>query len=416
MSVRVVVVGGGPAGMSAAVAAAEAGARVTLLEKGPILGRKLRITGKGRCNITNTGDLDRFVNAFEPNGKFLYGAFSKFFNEDLRTLLEGVGVPTKVERGGRVFPVSDSAVELAEALARKVLAAGVEVKPSTRVQSLRTAESHVEGVDIFGGTIPADAVVVATGGLSYPKTGSTGDGYAWAAQVGHGLAATRPALSGLECVENWPGRCAGLALRNVEACLRAPSGKGVRSEFGEMLFAHFGVTGPIVLTLSRWVHGFSAGGTGCPTLSIDLKPALTPEQLDDRLMRDFRQSKHFGNCVKGLMPQSLGAVFPELCGIEASRPVNKINALERRKIVEALKGLKLTIRGLRPIEEAIVTAGGISLKEIDPRTMESKLVEGLYFAGEIMDFDGETGGFNLQAAFSTGFVAGQAAARKRPAG
>lgn len=369
MSVRVVVVGGGPAGMTAAVAAAQAGARVTLLERGPVLGRKLRITGKGRCNVTNTADLQRFVEAFEPNGRFLYGAFSRFFNDDLRRVLAEIGVPTKVERGGRVFPVSESATDVADALAKWTFETGVEVKPNTRVRALSFVASRIQGVEIFGGKVPADAVVLATGGLSYPKTGSTGDGYAWAAEAGHSLVATRPGLSGLVCVESWAKQCAGLALRNVAASLCAPGGKEVKREFGEMLFAHFGVTGPIVLTLSRWVHGFlvesktdhprgvdKAGEA--PTLVIDLKPALSIEQLDARLVRDFKQSKHFANCLKGLMPQSLAAVFPGLCGVEADRPVNRITATERRRIVESLKALTVTVIGLRPIEEAVVTAEG----------------------------------------------------------
>lgn len=419
MSKRVVVIGGGPAGMAAAAAAAGTGAHVTLLEKGPILGRKLRITGKGRCNITNTADMERFVDAFAPNGKFLYGAFTKFFNDDLRRLMAEIGVPTKVERGGRVFPESDSAVEVADALARWVGASGATVKLNTRVRSLVVEDGKIEAVEVFGGKVPADAVVLATGGLSYPKTGSTGDGYGWAEGAGHALEPTRPALSGLVCAEAWPKECAGLVLKNVELSLCAPGGKVAAREFGEMLFSHFGVTGPIVLTISRWAHRYLGGSArprdvgksgGAPTLLLDLKPALDLDELDARLVRDFKQSKHFSNCLKGLIPSSLCAVFPQLCGVEADRPVNRITLTERKRIAECLKSLPLTVVGMRPIEEAIVTAGGVSLREVDPRTMGSKLVAGLFFAGEILDLDGETGGFNLQAAFSTGYVAGSATA------
>lgn len=394
--------------MLAAGQAAREGASTQLLEKGPRLGRKLCITGKGRCNVTNTGDLERFIKAFEPNGRFLYGAFSRFFAEDLRQLLEEQGVATKEERGGRVFPESDSALEVANALAQWVSDSGVQVRLNTQVRSVLVQDGAISGVEVFGGQIPCDALVVATGGLSYPKTGCTGDGYTWAKACGHQLVPTRAALTGLETKDAWPAECSGLSLKNVEAKLVGSDGKAVASEFGEMLFTHYGVSGPIILTLSRHVPRLLAKGP--VSLVIDLKPALSPEQLDDRLVRDFKQSKHFDNCLKGLLPGSLAKVFPTLCGLEGDRPVNRIAVSERRRLVECLKGVALSVKGIRPIGEAIVTGGGVSIKDIDPRTMQSKVVSGLFFAGEVLDVDAETGGFNLQAAFSTGWVAGHSAA------
>lgn len=405
--------------MMAAGRAAECGADVVLLEKGPRLGRKLRISGKGRGNITNTADVARFVEAFAPNGKFLYGAFSRFFRDDLLDLLGRFGVQTKVERGGRVFPVSDRAADVAEALERWITSVGVHVRTNCRVRSIAAMENKVVGVNVYGGRMCADAVVLATGGASYPNTGSTGDGYAMARELGHTIVPPEPALSPLVTAEEWVKDLAGLSLRNVEARLVVPcqtsSGcpgggeKEVASEFGEMLFTHDGVSGPIILTLSRTARKYLRSGS--VSLCIDLKPALSEEQLHARLVREFAQTKHFANYLRTLLPRLMIDVFVRLVAIDPAKPVNIITVEERTAIVRLLKCLRITVTALGPLEDAIVTAGGVPIGEIDPRTMMSKLVGGLYFAGEIIDIDAETGGFNLQAAFSTGYVAGESAAR-----
>jgi len=408
--VRVVVIGGGPSGLLAAGTAALVGASVTLLEKGPMTGRKLRLTGKGRCNITNSAPIQRFIEAFGPNGKFLYGAFSRFSNQQTLSLMEEIGVPTKEERGGRVFPASDSAPEVAIKLAEWAARCGARIQTGVRVSGIEVFDGAVQAVEFFGGKVPADAAVLCTGGMSYPKTGSNGEGYAIARSLGHTVVRPQPALSALNISENWVRDLQGLNLRNVEAQLW-PGGdvKPIRSEFGEMLFTHFGVSGPIVLTLSRWVPQL-LDGESQPLLKIDLKPAVPAEELDARLVRDFARKLHFHNYLKELVPQALAKVLPKIVKIDPCRAVHLIRAEERASLLAVLKGLPLHIRSIRPIEEAIVTSGGICLKEVDPRTMQSKIVRGLYFAGEILDLDGETGGYNLQAAFSTGFVAGHSSA------
>ena len=413
---EVIVVGGGPAGMMAAGRAAECGASVVLLEKGPRLGRKLRISGKGRANITNTADIDEFVEAFSPNGKFLYGAFSRFFRDDLVALLLGMGVQTKVERGGRVFPASDCAGDVADAIERWLVSAGARVRFNARVRSVIIESGRAAGVELYGGRMAARAVVVATGGASYPKTGSTGDGYAMAREAGHRVVAPRPALSALVCAEEWVADLQGCSLRNVEATLLADlpgmdHPKKIASEFGEMLFTHFGVSGPIILTLSRGVGELAKHGR--VIISIDLKPALSAEQLHARLVRDFAQTKHLKNYLTALLPRQVIDVFIYLAGIDPDKPVNTITAAERARMVELAKDFRVTVTGMAGLEEAIVTSGGIPIGEIDSRTMGSKLVEGLFFAGEVIDVDATTGGFNLQAAFSTGYVAGEAAAGSR---
>lgn len=417
---RVVVIGGGAAGLLAAGHAAECGARVVLLEKGPKLGRKLRIAGKGRGNITNTADMNEFIEAFAPNGKFLYSAFSRFFRDDLLGILRDLGVETKVERGGRVFPVSDKAGDVADALERWMVAQGVSVKLNARVKSLDIdppddvrERLRVKGVNLYGGRMDARAVIVATGGASYPRTGSTGDGYAFAREAGHVIVAPRSALSAIITGEPWVKGLQGLSLRNVQATLlyrekNADRPKSVASEFGEMLFTQNGVSGPIILTLSR-----KAGtllGKGEVIISIDLKPALSEEQLHARLIRDFKQTRHFRNYLSDLLPRLLAEAFPALVGIDPDKPVHSITSAERTVIVERLKDLRVTGRRLAPLDEAIVTQGGVSIREIDPKTMMSKLTDGLFFAGEVIDIDAETGGYNLQAAFSTGYVAGESAA------
>jgi len=407
---NVIVIGGGAAGFPAAGRAAELGARVTILERGPELARKLRISGKGRGNVTNTAEMEDFIAAFGPNGKFLYGAFSRFFRDELLELLDRLGVPTEAERGGRVFPASGRAEDVADALVKWVRGVGVRVRLNTRVKRILVESAKVVGVETYAGPVHGERVVLATGGISYPKTGSTGDGYTMAAEVGHTVVSPRPSLSALVVEEAWVKRLQGLSLRNVKAVLYLDD-KKLAQEFGEMLFTHFGVSGPTVLTLSRLVP--DALKEGKVTLSIDLKPALSEEQLDRRLIRDFAQTRHFGNYLPDLLPRKLIPVFAELSGVPADIPVNKIIATQRKAIVSLLRDFRLTIRGARPVDEAIVTAGGVSVKEIDPRTMESKLVEGLYFAGEVIDVDAVTGGYNLQAAFSTGWVAGESAARDK---
>lgn len=404
---RVVVIGGGPAGMLAAGTAAERGAEVVLIERGPMLGRKLRLTGKGRCNLTNTADIETFIQAFAPNGRFLYGAFSRFFRDDLIALLNRYGVATKIERGGRVFPASDSAVEVALALGHWLRDLRVEVRLNSRARSVLSHDNTAVGVELYGGHMDASAVVVATGGLSYPGTGSTGDGYRMASEVGHTVVPTSPALAPLYVREAWVSELAGLTLKNVEARLEGRrSGRVVARQFGEMLFTHTGLSGPIILTLSRSLRDLEEPAD----VVLDLKPARTEEQLHQRFVREFARLGNFGPYVKQLLPKSLAILFPELTGISGDTRLSQITVAQRTRLVQTLKGLRFHVTGMAPVAEAIVTSGGVCLKEVDPRTMMSRRVRGLFFAGEILDLDAETGGFNLQAAFSTGAVAGLSAA------
>ncbi|MBI2843755.1 MAG: NAD(P)/FAD-dependent oxidoreductase [Armatimonadetes bacterium] len=409
----VVVVGAGAGGILAVGRAAECGARVILLERGPRTGRKLRICGKGRANITNTAEIPDFIQAFGDNGKFLYGAFSRFFRDDLIGLLERLGVKTKVERGGRVFPTSDDADDVADALERWCRGLGVQIRLNTRVKRIRIGGSYrVEGAETYSGFVPADAVVLATGGVTYPRTGSTGDGYRMAAEAGHRVVEPRPALTAMVVTERWVREMQGLSLKNVKARLELVPENGkkrvIAEQFGEMLFTHFGVSGPIILTLSR--RALDVMSEGRLELSVDLKPALTDEQLDQRFVREFKGTRHFKNYLAELLPRAMIPVFIKLSGVPPDLPVGKIMAVQRRRIIELLRDLRMTVKSLRPPEEAIVTAGGVDIREIDPRTMESRLVRGLYFVGEVIDIDATTGGYNLQAAFSTGWVAGEGSA------
>jgi predicted Rossmann fold flavoprotein len=397
----------------AAGQAALAGARVVLLERGNRPGRKLRMTGRGRCNITNAADVEAFVDAFAPNGRFLYGAFSRFFRDDLIAFLGELGVRTKLERGGRIFPESDSAGEVADALQAWLSRCGVTVRTESRARALIAPGGSIAGVETPGGVVRADAAVIAAGGASYPRTGSSGDGYALAGAVGHTVIPPRAALSALRTRETWVSSLQGLALKNVEARLVSLPAEGrpeavVAREFGEMLFTHQGVSGPIILTLSRRVPEMLARGG--VQVAIDLKPALSPEQLRARFFREFVRTTHFHNYLRELVPGSLVDAMPGLADIPPDRPLNKVTAAERERLIHALKDLRVSVARMGPLEEAIVTAGGVCTREIDPRTMMSRLVGGLFFAGEVIDVDAETGGFNLQAAFSTGFVAGRAAA------
>ena len=403
---RVVVIGGGAAGLMAAVIAGREGAKVTLLEKMNYVGKKMGITGKGRCNITNACDMSDFIKNTPGNGKFLYGAYERFTNEDLLQLLHDAGLETKVERGGRVFPASDSALDVRNTFMKLMKHYGVDVHLEEPVKKLLVDDGVVTGVVTDKETYHADAVVIATGGKSYPATGSTGDGYILAAQVGHTITDIRPSLVPIVTEESWVKDLMGLSLRNVELSVVAKN-KVQAKMFGEMMFTHFGITGPIVLSLSHTVGKLMRKkNIGTIGLDINLKPALSPETLDKRLQKDFDlySKKQLINGMKDLLPSRLIPLIIELAGIDPQKPINQISKEERQQIGYMLQHMPLTVKGLRPVEEAIVTAGGISLKEFNPKTMESKLVKGLYGAGEVLDIDAFTGGYNLQAAFSTGYV------------
>lgn len=404
---RVVVIGGGAAGLMAAVIAGREGAKVTLLEKMNYVGKKMGITGKGRCNITNDCDMSDFIKNTPGNGKFLYGAYERFTNEDLLQLLHDAGLETKVERGGRVFPASDSALDVRNTFMKLMKQYGVDVHLEEPVKKLLVDDGTITGVVTDKETYHADAVVIATGGKSYPATGSTGDGYILAAQVGHKITGIRPSLVPIVTEESWVKDLMGLSLRNVELSVVAKN-KVQAKMFGEMMFTHFGITGPIVLSLSHTVGKLMRKkNIGTIGLDINLKPALSPETLDKRLQKDFDlySKKQLINGMKDLLPSRLIPLIIELAGIDPQKPINQISKEERQQIGYMLQHMPLTVKGLRPVEEAIVTAGGISLKEFNPKTMESKLVKGLYGAGEVLDIDAFTGGYNLQAAFSTGYVA-----------
>ena len=404
---RVVVIGGGAAGLMAAVIAGREGAKVTLLENMNYVGKKMGSTGKGRCNITNACDMSDFIKNTPGNGKFLYGAYERFTNEDLLQLLHDAGLETKVERGGRVFPASDSALDVRNTFMKLMKHYGVDVHLEEPVKKLLVDDGVVTGVVTDKETYHADAVVIATGGKSYPATGSTGDGYMLAAQVGHKITDIRPSLVPIVTEESWVKDLMGLSLRNVELSVVAKN-KVQAKMFGEMMFTHFGITGPIVLSLSHTVGKLMRKkNIGTIGLDINLKPALSPEILDKRLQKDFDlySKKQLINGMKDLLPSRLIPLIIELAGIDPQKPINQISKEERQQIGYMLQHMPITVKGLRPVEEAIVTAGGISLKEFNPKTMESKLVKGLYGAGEVLDIDAFTGGYNLQAAFSTGYVA-----------
>lgn len=404
---RVVVIGGGAAGLMAAVIAGREGAKVTLLEKMNFVGKKMGITGKGRCNITNASDMSEFIKNTPGNGKFLYGAYERFTNEDLLQLLHDAGLETKVERGGRVFPASDSALDVRNTFMKLMKHYGVDVHLEEPVKKILVADGVVNGVVTDKETYFADAVVIATGGKSYPATGSTGDGYILAAEVGHKITDIRPSLVPIVTEESWVKDLMGLSLKNVELSVVAKN-KVQAKMFGEMMFTHFGITGPIVLSLSHRVGKLMRKkNIGVIGLDINLKPALSPETLDKRLQKDFDlySKKQLINGMKDLLPNRLIPLIIELSGIDHQKSINQISKEERQQLGYMLQHMPLTVKGLRPVEEAIVTAGGISLKEFNPKTMESKLVKGLYGAGEVLDIDAFTGGYNLQAAFSTGYVA-----------
>lgn len=407
---QVLIVGGGAAGIFAAISAARQGARVTLIEKNKSLGVKLLITGKGRCNLTNIGDVDSIIANFPDNGVFLYSALYQFSNDNLIQLLTELNVETKVERGGRVFPVSDKAKDVVNALTSYLKKLKVDLKLSTKVDGLKIDKGRIVGVLVDQKLLKAEAVIITTGGLSYPRTGSTGDGFRWAESVGHKVTPLYPSLVPLEVKEQWAKELAGLTLKNVKVVAYQKNRK-VAAQFGEMLFTHFGVSGPIILSLSRFIVPLLNEKQEIH-LEIDLKPALALEKLDDRVKRDLNKytNKQLKNSLQDLLPKALITPVIELSQIPMDKQCNQITKEERLRIVKLLKHLPITIVKARSFHEAIVTHGGVDIKEIDPTTMESKLIKGLYFAGEVIDIDAFTGGYNLQAAFSTGFVAGQAAA------
>ena len=405
---EILVAGGGAAGMMAALFAARAGASVTLLERNEKLGKKIYITGKGRCNLTNDCSLEEFLRQVPRNPRFLYGALNRFGPQDMMALMEEAGCPVEVQRGQRVFPRSEKASDVIRALARLMEQAGVRVRLHSRIQSLIVQEGRAAGVVLESGErLEADAVILALGGQSYPMTGSTGDGYALAREAGHHVLPPEAVLSARETVEDWPRALQGLALKNVRLTLRSGR-KTLYTELGEMLFTHFGISGPLVLEMSCHLPAELAQAQ----VTLDLKPGLTPEQLDLRLQRDFaaQPRKQLQNVLPGLLPLRLSALFPDLAGVSGERICGQITRGEREQLGAALKALPITLRARRPLAEAIVTRGGVDVKEIQPATMESKLLPGLYFAGEMIDVDAHTGGFNLQIAFSTGALAGSSAA------
>lgn len=414
MKYDVLVIGGGAAGMMAAGTAAGRGLSVCLLEKNQLPGRKICITGKGRCNLTNHCDVRTVIESTPTNGRFLYGAVSHFPPEETIRFFEGLGLPLKTERGNRVFPVSDRAADVAAKLLEFDRGSGVRMMRGEAAHLL-IQEGSVRGAALRNGeTVSADCVAVCCGGASYPSTGSTGDGYRLAREAGHTVAALRPSLVPLVCAEGDAGDCremTGLSLKNVAVrVMDGKNGKAVYEDFGELLFTHFGLSGPVILSASAHMRDMAPGRY---RVEIDLKPALSPEKLDLRLQRDLEANinRDFGNSLSALLPRKLIPVAVRRSGIPPETKCNAVTREMRRSFGELLKNFGFSVQGFRPIEEAVVTSGGVSVKEIDPRTMQSKLVKGLYFAGEVIDVDAYTGGFNLQIAFSTGRLAGNSMER-----
>ncbi|MGI6237894.1 MAG: NAD(P)/FAD-dependent oxidoreductase [Candidatus Excrementavichristensenella sp.] len=406
---ELVIVGGGAAGLMAALYAAREGAKVQLLERNEKLGKKIYITGKGRCNLTNTAEPQQFMGNIPRNPRFLYSALNLLDNRGTMELFTRLGLLLKEERGGRVFPASDRASDVTRTLERACKGSGVKVHLNTRVERLLLEGGGVRGmVTGDGRELPADAVIVATGGLSYPSTGSTGDGYRLAEQAGLGVTPTRPSLVGIDTLESWPGALSGLTLKNVR--LTAARGKKLLyNEQGELLLTHYGISGPLVLSLSALLPDDCEG----QALQLDLKPALDEKTLGERLLRELAAlgRKQLASAMDRLMPHSLGLALLELAGLSPTLPAHGVTRECRRELVRRIKGVTLTVRGLRGYEEAVVTRGGVDVRGINPSTMGSKAVAGLYFAGEVLDVDALTGGFNLQIAFSTGALAGKSAAQ-----
>ena len=406
---RIVVVGGGPAGMMAALFAARGGAEVMLLERNEKLGKKLYITGKGRCNLTNTATPGEFLQNVMRNPRFLYSALDALDNTKLMALIENAGTPLKIERGGRVFPVSDHASDVTKALMGEMARAGVQIRLRAGVAQLVLSDGRIAGVELDDGSLlGAQAVVVATGGLSYPSTGSTGDGLRFAQGAGHVVHEPLPALVPIETEESWPRGAMGISLRNVRLTAE-DRGKKIFSDQGELMLTHFGLSGPLALTLSSLLPEDPAG----VRLFVDLKPALDAEALDARLLRDFAQAPRKGliSALDGLAPHSLALIIAELAGLSPAKPIHSVTQAERKALIQVIKGMALTVKDLRSFQEAVITRGGVDVKQISPSTMQSRLIEGLFFAGEVLDVDALTGGFNLQIAFSTGALAGMSAAQ-----
>jgi len=396
----VITIGGGPAGMTAAIKSKKEKNQVTIIEKNKILGKKMLITGKGRCNITSGVDMSEFIKNVPSNGKFLYSSFKNFTNKDILKLLN---IPVKLERGNRYFPVSDKAKDVVDALEKEL--SGVEILTNTSATEIITKNNEAIGVKTSKGDFFADKIILATGGKSYPLTGSTGDGYEMAKKLGHTITKIKPALVPLVAKKESKIQCQqmqGLSLRNVGLKL-FNNNKLIYEDFGEMLFTHYGVTGPIILSASSHLVRQELNN---PRIEIDLKPALTDEKLDERILRDFEteKNKEFRNALDQLLPQKMIPVILEI--LQINKKVNEVKKVERQKLVRTLKHFSIEIEGFRDISEAIITSGGINVKEINPKTMESKLIKNLYFAGEIIDVDAYTGGFNLQIAYSTGYTAG----------
>ena len=411
---RVIVVGGGPAGMMAAITAAENGNEVIIIEKMPSFGRKLLITGKGRCNITSSLYMSEFIKNTPGNGKFLYSAFQNYTNKDIIEFLKRQGLEVKEERGNRIFPVTDKSIDVLNCFKKRIDELKIQYKLNTRVEKILIKNNEVLAIRTDKEIIKTDKIILATGGKSYPLTGSTGDGYKMAKDIGHTIIPIKPSLVPMEVYEKEEcKRLQGLSLRNVGIkIIDTDRKKIIYEDFGEMIFTHFGISGPTILSGSAHLVKYKdieyLLRKKYINISIDLKPALTEEQLDDRILRDFNtfKNKQFKHSLDKLLPQKIIPVVIELSKIHESKKVNEITKEERKRLVELLKNFTITIKSFRPVEEAIITCGGINTKEIDPKTMESKVIKGLYFAGEIIDVDSYTGGFNLQIAYSTGYTAG----------
>ena len=401
----VLIIGGGAAGMMAAIAAGYNGNEVHLFEKNDRLGKKIFITGKGRCNITNASSIENHFSNIIYNEKFLYSAYNNFSSEDICNMIESTGIETKIERGNRVFPVSDKAADVVSALERYIRKNKVKLHLNSPVKGIEVKDGLAVGIKTAGGVVETDAVIVCTGGLSYPGTGSTGDGYKFAKDCGHKVTKLYPSLVPLRTKENWCSEVMGLSLKNIAISIKNNKGKELYKDFGEMLFTHFGVSGPVILSASRHLLGKFDEGL---KLYIDLKPALDEKTLDSRILRDFEKyiNKDFSNALGDLLPQKLIPVVIRLSGIDNGKKVHDITKEERKRLVSVIKGLELNITGTTGYNEAVITSGGIDVDEINPSTMESKLIKNLYFAGEVLDCDAYTGGYNLQIAFSTGFTAG----------
>lgn len=403
---KVVIIGAGPAGMTAAYSASQNGIDVVLVEKNERVGRKLLITGKGRCNITNNCEVEELIANVNTNGKFLYSAFYTFTNDSVMEMFESLGVRLKTERGNRVFPESDRAMDVVDAMARLIKRKNIKLVTGKTVKDIKEKNGKVESVVLSDGKeIKADAVIIATGGASYQRTGSTGDGYRLAEKLGHKITPLKPSLIGLEIQEDFVHKLKGLSLRNVAINVYGKKNKKIYDDFGEMEFTDYGVDGPIIKSASCIMRDLSKESY---KISLDLKPALDHEKLDKRVQRDFQKyiNKRFENSLSDLLPSKMIPVVVELSGIDPATPVNSITKEERRNLVNTIKNIEMHVKRYRPMEEAIVTSGGVKTSEINSSTMESKLVEGLYFAGEVIDVDAYTGGFNLQIAFSTGYLAG----------